>query len=61
MTEVERLKEKVDLLKESIRMDWLDIGVEALTNEQRGDIRMHILLCIDDMKELVQQLDEKNA
>ena len=61
MAEVEKLRADVDTLKESIQRDWVDMATKPMTKEERADLRQHIRLCIKEMKQLVQRLDENNA
>jgi hypothetical protein len=51
MTDKDKLLRDIDTLRESIRLDWVDLARLSLTQEERGGIRQHIELCFRELQE----------
>ena len=58
MTEMDKLKRDIDTLRESIRLDWQELAQLALTADERQGIRDHIEICQEDLRDLLNRLDQ---
>ncbi len=56
MTDAERLIREIELLRETIRREWFNIRLEALTHDDRAVIRENIERCHADLKLLLDRL-----
>jgi hypothetical protein len=56
MTEAEKLIRGIESLRETIRREWFNIRLEALTHDDRVVIREHIERCHADLKILLDRL-----
>ena len=56
MTEAEKLIREIGMLRETIRREWFDVKLDALTQDERVVIRAHIERCHADLKILLDQL-----
>jgi len=64
MTEAEKLIRGIESLRETIRREWFNIRLDALTHDDRLVIREHIERCHADLKILLDRLwnlDEGNS
>jgi hypothetical protein len=66
MHRIEKLRTDIELLKDSLALDWSDLA-RSLTNEQRVDIENHLEWCLTEMswclakmKTLSQRLRDPN-
>lgn len=57
MNEKEKLIRDIDTLRESIRLDWQEIGTKSLTDEEKQGIRQHIGWCQNELDNLLKRLD----
>jgi hypothetical protein len=57
LTEREKLDRDIAGLKESIRLNWVDLNRLNLSREERQDIRENTNLLIEELKELLGRLD----
>jgi hypothetical protein len=57
LTEREKLDRDIAGLKESIRLNWIDLDRLNLTREERQGIRENTNLLIGELKELLGRLD----
>lgn len=56
MSEAEKLIQEIGLLRETIRREWFNIRLDALTHDERVVIREHIERCHADLKILLDRL-----
>jgi hypothetical protein len=56
MTDEEILMQQIDLIRESIRLDWEKLALENLTFDQRKAIRDDLQMCISALKDLRARL-----
>jgi hypothetical protein len=64
MTEAETLIREIQSLRETIRREWFNIRLDALTHDDRVVIRDHIERCHADLKILLDRLwnlNDKNS
>ncbi|MGD9633534.1 MULTISPECIES: hypothetical protein [unclassified Afipia] len=57
LTEREKLDRDIAGLKESIRLNWVDLDRLNLSREERQGIRENTNLLIEELKELLGRLD----
>jgi hypothetical protein len=58
MNEKEQLVQDIKTLKESIRLNWIELGPLGLARGERKNIRALIQPLIEDLKDLYRRLDE---
>ena len=59
MTEKEKLISDIRTVRETISRDWADVTSSlSLSHDERTALRAHIEQCVQDLKGLVEQLDE---
>ena len=59
MTEKEKLISDIRTVRETISRDWADLTSSlSLSRDERTALRVHIEQCVQDLKGLVEQLDE---
>ena len=56
MNKQEKLKRDIDILRESIKLDWQDIVTLQLSATEMLDIKQHIKWCNDELKNLYEKL-----
>jgi hypothetical protein len=56
MTETEKLLRHIHALRESIKIDWADLNSNPLREKEREDIRSHLEICQDELKNLLDRL-----
>lgn len=56
--ELQRLQHDIDTLKESIRLDWVDMASRPMSPAERGALRTHIGFLIRELENLLRRLDE---
>jgi len=56
MTDEKELMQQVDMIRESIRLDWANLTSKNLTPEQRKAIREDIHMCINALNDLWARL-----
>jgi len=57
MKKQDKLFRNIKTLRESIRLDWRDVGSLNLSAEEIIGIKKHIKWCTDELQELNSQLD----
>ena len=57
MKEKDKLLRDIDTLRESIHLNWRDVGSLNLSAEEVIGIKKHIKWCTDELQELNSQLD----
>ena len=57
MSDNEKLLCDIKTLMDSIKLDWREIDANRFKPEVVMEIKMHIKLCLDELKELHQRLD----
>jgi len=58
MTDEENLRQKIDLIRESIRLDWKNLATKSLTFDQRKAIKEDIQMGISALKDLQADLGD---
>ncbi|MEJ2373939.1 MAG: hypothetical protein P8Y71_00550 [Pseudolabrys sp.] len=58
MTEKEVLLRDIATVKATIDRDWADLNQLSLAREERRMLRVHIERCVQDLKALMERLDE---
>jgi hypothetical protein len=59
MTEKEKLTRDIHTVRETINRDWADLTSSlSLSHDERNALRAHIEQCVQDLKGLIEQLDE---
>jgi len=59
MTEKEKLIRDIHTVRETINRDWADLTSSlSLSHDERTALRAHIEQCVQDLKGLIEQLDE---
>jgi hypothetical protein len=58
MTEREKLQRDIDTLRESIRLNWLDLSRLPLNFQEAQAIRAEINVCVRDLADLLMRLDQ---
>jgi hypothetical protein len=53
----EDLKEQMEILKESIRLRWMDMAALPMQPEQRRELRGSIYELMDEFADLLRRLD----
>ena len=53
----DRINEWIDVLKESVRLDWRRMAEEALTPHERAELRTQIKETVDQLMQLVVELE----
>lgn len=56
MTDPEKLQRDIDTLRESIRLNWIDLSASQDPRKQAA-IRTAIAALVEDLKDLLVQLD----
>ncbi len=56
MTDAEKLIREIELLRETIRREWFNVRLDALTHDDRVVIRENIERCHADLKILLDRL-----
>lgn len=57
MTAQDQLRRDIETLKDSVRLNWRDIGTRQLSAQERAGIKQNIKWCLDEMKKLYDQLE----
>jgi hypothetical protein len=59
MTEKEKLISDIRTIRETISRDWADLtSSPSLSHDERTAVRTHIEQCVQDLKGLIERLDE---
>jgi len=58
MTEQEVLFRDIATIKETINRDWVDLSSLSLSAAERAALRTHIDACVQELKNLIERLDE---
>lgn len=58
MTEAEKLKRDINTVRETIRLNWLELTKIGLTPEESRDVRASIEAFTSDLFSLIRRLDE---
>ena len=58
MTEQEVLFHDIATIKETINRDWVDLSSLSLSAAERAALRTHIDACVQELKNLIERLDE---
>jgi hypothetical protein len=58
MTDEEIIMQQIELIRESIRLDWKKLATENLTFDQRKAIREDLQMCISALKDLRARLGQ---
>ena len=59
MTEKENLIRDITTIRELINRDWADLSsILSLSHDDRTAIRAHIEQCVQDLKKLIERLDQ---
>lgn len=61
MTEKEMLLRDITAIRQTINRDWADLTSLSLSHDERTALRAHIEQCVQDLKGLVERLDELAA
>lgn len=57
MTEREMLERDIATLRDSIKLNWIDLDRLELSPEDRSGIRENIRVCLNDLQQLLERLD----
>ena len=57
LTDAERLKRDIDTLRESIRLDWLDLASGTMTADDRMALRSDIAALSLELRDLIERFD----
>lgn len=60
MTSKDKIIRDMETLKESIRLDYLELTKLDLTPEDRRNIRDHIQSCVEFLRDLYAKLERKD-
>jgi hypothetical protein len=55
----ERLDWEIETIRESIRIDWTELAHKDLPADKRRNIREHLSMCIESLKELRNRRQQK--
>jgi hypothetical protein len=59
MTEKEKLIRDIHTVRETINRDWADLTSSlSLSHDERTALRAHVEQCVQDLKRLIERLDE---
>lgn len=58
MTPQEKLQRNIDMLKESIQLNWKDIQVTSLSMKEKQGLRDSIAWCTEELRSLLVQIDK---
>jgi hypothetical protein len=58
MTEKGMLLRDIHTVRETINRDWADLTSLSLSHDERTALRAHIEQCVQDLKGLIERLDE---
>ncbi|MDO9272699.1 MAG: hypothetical protein Q7T94_06750 [Rugosibacter sp.] len=57
MTSQEKLQRDIETLKESIRLNWQELGTTSFKPTDRDGIRQNIKWCLEELQSLYDQLE----
>ncbi len=57
MTHHEKLKRDMEVLRESIRLEWQDVEARDLAGHERLDLMTHIKWCVNELSLLLQKFE----
>jgi len=58
MPAVEKLFHDIQVLRESIQIDWEELYANPLRDQERRDLHKHIKLCEAEIKALLERLSK---
>lgn len=58
MTDHEKLRQDIDTLRESIRIEWQEIEAKDLGTAERHDLMTHIKWCVNELGLLLQKFED---
>jgi hypothetical protein len=61
MSEEYQVRANLNALRESIRLDWVDIAERTMTPEERREVREHIKICVSELSSIIARLEELDA
>ena len=61
MTDRERLQQDIDMLKERVRLAWLDLALNPLMPGERIELRKHASALVYELTRLLERLDQLDS
>jgi hypothetical protein len=61
MTERGRIQQDLDMLKERVRLAWLDLALNPLMPGERIELRKHATALVYELTRLLERLDQLDS